>query len=165
VKSFGVRPIAALLSTASAINATLYGASRVSYIIAKDGELPKTLGRKIWKQPVEGLLITSALTLLIANLFDLSSISTMASAGFLLIFAAANAANARLHVKTGSRSWISMLGVGGCLVALGVLLYQTAVSNPAQILVLAVMTGLAFAFEGAYRAATGRTIVSPLREA
>ncbi len=155
--------IAALLSTGSAINATLYGASRVSYIIAKDGELPKTLERKIWKRPVEGLLITSALTLLIANLFDLSSISTMGSAGFLLIFAAANTANVRLHEKTGSRRWISLLGVAGCLVALGVLVYHTAVSAPAQILVLAVMIGLAFAIEGAYRAATGRTIVPALR--
>jgi amino acid transporter len=155
--------IAALLSTGSAINATLYGASRVSYIIAKDGELPKTLERKIWKQPVEGLLITAILTAVIANLFDLSSISTMGSAGFLLIFAAANAANARLHVKTGSRRWISLLGAAGCVVALGVLVYNTAVSAPAHILVLAVMIGLAFAFEGAYRAATGRTIVSLLR--
>lgn len=155
--------IAALLSTGSAINATLYGASRVSYIIAKDGELPKTLERKIWKQPVEGLLITAILTAVIANLFDLSSISMMGSAGFLLIFAAANAANARLHEKTGSRRWISLVGVAGCLVALGVLVYHTAVSAPAHILVLAAMVGLAFAFEGAYRLATGRTIVSLLR--
>ncbi|MEJ2720579.1 MAG: APC family permease, partial [bacterium] len=49
--------IAAMLSTASAINATLYGAARISYIIAKDGELPAVLERKVWHNPVEGLLI------------------------------------------------------------------------------------------------------------
>jgi amino acid transporter len=78
--------IAAMLSTASAINATIYGAARLSYVIAKDGELPKTLETKIWGKPIEGLLITSGVTLLIANLADLSSMSTMGSAGFLLIF-------------------------------------------------------------------------------
>jgi anti-anti-sigma regulatory factor len=47
----------------------------------------------------------------VANLFDLSSISTMGSAGFMLIFAAVNAANAKLARQTGSQRWISVLGV------------------------------------------------------
>lgn len=51
--------LAALLSTLSAINATLYGAARLSYTIAKDGELPAVLERKLWNRPVEGLLITN----------------------------------------------------------------------------------------------------------
>ena len=38
--------IAAMLSTASAINATVYGAARLSYTIAKDGELPTVLEKK-----------------------------------------------------------------------------------------------------------------------
>ena len=40
---FGFRLIAigALFSTASAINATLFGAANVSYMVARDGELPK----------------------------------------------------------------------------------------------------------------------------
>lgn len=156
--------IAALLSTGSAINATLYGASRVSYIIAKEGELPEALEKKIWKKPVEGLLITSVLTLLIANLFDLSSISVMGSAGFLLIFAAVNAANLRLHRKTGGRRWISGLGVFGCTSALVVLVYETFLSAPSKILVLIIMVGLAFAIEIIYRAFTGRTIKSLIRE-
>ena len=52
---------------------------------------------------------------LVANLFDLSSISTMGSAGFLVIFAAVNAANAALARQTGSRRWISVLGAVLCL--------------------------------------------------
>lgn len=156
--------IAALLSTGSAINATLYGASRVSYIIAKEGELPKELERKLWKRPVEGLLITSALTLVIANVFDLSSISVMGSAGFLLIFAAVNAANVRLYNKTESRRWISLLGLAGCLIALSVLVYQTAISAMPKVLVLVFMIGVAFSIEVVYRAFTGRTVRSLLRD-
>jgi amino acid transporter len=150
--------VAALLSTGSAINATLYGAARVSYIIAKDGELPVFLERKVWNRPAEGLLITALLTLLTANFFNLSSISMMGSAGFLLIFAAVNAANVRLHRQTGSRSWISALGVGGCLAAFIALAWRTARDNPENIWLLAIMLAAAFFLEGAYRGVTGRKL-------
>jgi amino acid transporter len=153
--------VAALLSTGSAINATLYGAARISYIIAKDGELPVFLERKVWNRPAEGLLITTLLTLLTANFFDLSSISMMGSAGFLLIFATVNAANVRLHRQTGSRLWISALGVGGCLAAFVALVWRTAQNNPENIWLLAIMLAAAFVLEGAYRGATGRMLSAP----
>src|SRR5665811_1984458 len=69
---FTLIAIAAMLSTASAINATLYGTARVSYSIARDGELPAMLERKVWSQPVAGLFITAGLTLAVANAFDLT---------------------------------------------------------------------------------------------
>jgi len=143
--------LAALLSTLSAINATLYGAARLSYNIAKDGELPAALERKIWNKPAEGLLITTGATLLVANLFDLSSISTMGSAGFLLIFACVNLANAVLAERTQSRRWISGLGVLFCLGALASLIRYTLKSAPAHIWVLAAMLVLAFLIEAVYR--------------
>lgn len=155
---FTLIAIAALLSTGSAINATLYGTARVSYIIAKDGELPEFLERKIWKQPIEGLLFTSLLTLLVANLFDLSSISLMGSAGFLLIFAAVNAANLKLHEKTGSKRWISALGVLACLGAFGVLIWQTAKSAPEKLVILAGLIVASFAIEIIYKKITGREL-------
>ena len=143
--------VAALLSTLSAINATLYGAARLSYTIAKDGELPAALERKLWNRPVEGLLITSGATLLVANLFDLASISTMGSAGFLLIFAAVNAANVRLAGKTGSRRWISAVGIVLCLGALYSLIRYTWQHSPSHVWVLVIMLMLAFTIEAAYR--------------
>ena len=143
--------VAALLSTLSAINATLYGAARLSYTIAKDGELPEILERKLWNRPVEGLLITAGATLLIANLLDLSSISTMGSAGFLLIFAVVNAANVRLAHKTDSRTWISLVGVFLCLGALASLIGYTIRQAPSHVWVLLAMLVLAFAVEGGYR--------------
>jgi amino acid transporter len=150
--------VAAMLSTASAINATLYGAARLSYIIARDGELPAVLEHKLWNKPVEGLLITSAVTLLIANLVDLHSLSTMGSAGFLLIFAAVNGASARLAGETQSRRWLSLLGVALCLVALVTLLWQTALTSPGRIWILVAMVSVAFAIELAFRLATGRKL-------
>jgi len=150
---FTLIAVAAILSTASAINATLYGASRLSYSIARDGELPRVLERKVWGKPVEGLLITAILTLLMANLFDLTSISTLGSAGFLIIFAAVNVANTLRAPKTRSHGWISALGAVACLGALGALIWQTARTTPHDLWFLAGLIGLAVAIEGAFRLA------------
>jgi amino acid transporter len=148
---FTMIAIAAMFSTASAINATLYGAARLSYCIARDGELPAMLERKVWGQPLEGLLITAGLTLFVANAFDLTSISTLGSAGFLLIFAAVNAANAQHAPHTKSRGWISAAGAVTCLAALGALIWQMARTDPMKMWVLAAMVALAVMIEGMYR--------------
>lgn len=150
--------IAAMLSTASAINATVYGAARLSYVIAKDGELPSILERKAWGKPIEGLLITSGVTILISNLVDLSSMSTMGSAGFLLIFAAVNGANVTLADETRSNRFLSLIGVGLCLGALGSLIWQTANDSPKQLWFLFAMAGTAFFIEITFRFITGRTM-------
>ena len=148
--------IAAMLSTASAINATLYGAARFSYIIAQDGQLPAVLEKEVWSKPLVGLFITTGATLVVANLFDISSISTMGSSGFLIIFGAVNGANVKLASSTGSRQWISAVGVAACGLALLALLWQTTTTSPIRLLVLALLLGLAFAIEAAYRWAVGR---------
>jgi amino acid transporter len=150
--------VAAMLSTASAINATFYGSARLSYIIAKDGELPGALEKKAWNEPIEGLAITAGATVLIANLVDLSSMSTMGSGGFLLIFAAVNGANAILAHETGSRKWLSLIGVGLCLGALAILLWETASRSPRRLWVLFAMIGLSFLIEAVYRTVTGRAM-------
>ncbi len=150
--------IAAMLSTASAINATVYGAARLSYIIAKDGELPKMLERKVWSEPVSGLLITAGATLIIANTVDLSNLSTMGSAGFLLIFAAVNAANALLAKETNAKRWLSWTGVILCLGALASLLWETWQRAPRQLWVPVGMIAIAFLVEAGFRAFTSREL-------
>jgi amino acid transporter len=150
--------IAAMLSTASAINATLYGAARVSYIIAKDGELPEELERKVWHRPVVGLVITTALALAVANSVDVSSISVMGSAGFLLVFGAVNAANAVCAKRTESRAWLSILGAVACLAALVTLVGERAREHASELWVLAAMVGAAVGIESIYRVVTGRSI-------
>jgi len=155
---FTLIAVAALLSTGSAINATLYGSARVSYVIAKEGELPETLEHKIWKRPIEGLLITAGLTLLVANILDLSSISTMGSAGFLIIFAAVNLSNARLSKLTNSKKWISITGAVACLTALVILIWQRAVDSPTEPLILVALVGSSFTIEYIYRRSRGREL-------
>jgi amino acid transporter len=150
--------IAALLSTTSAINATLYGAARLCYVIARAGEQPSFLERRIWNRPLEGLLITAVLTLVMANAFDLSNISTMGSTGFLLIFAAVNAAHARMGAGSRFKTAMAWGGAGLCLLALASLLVETAMRSPAQLWVLVAMLGLALGIEVIYRGVSRRGI-------
>lgn len=58
--------VAAVLSTASAINATLYGSGRISYLITKYGELPHTFGKRVWKGGYEGIVILGFITIIFA---------------------------------------------------------------------------------------------------
>jgi len=152
---FTMIAIAAMLSTASAINATLYGSARMIYVIAKTGELPTQLERSIWNQPLEGLLITAGATVVLANVLNLNNISTMGSAGFLIIFATVNAAEARTSRKRGSQPWISLVASLACVGALTALV---AKSSSTSDLVLVAMVLLAVGIELTFRGSTKASI-------
>ena len=141
--------ITAVLATLSAINSTLYGAARLSYSIATEGELPKNFEHKVWNQPV-GLLITSVAALALSNMADLSSISMMASASFLIIFALVNLANLVLWKEAKSNRLIALFGVLFCTAALLALMRHVVQNDLSQLWVLAGLVGLSGALEGMY---------------
>jgi amino acid transporter len=144
--------VAALLSTTSAINATFYGTARFSYLISRFGELPRLPKKETGRLRITGgLLITTAMTLLIANLLDLRDISTMGSAGFLLIFAAVNWTNYRLRDRTQAYSFIAILGTAVCLGAVVALVREALITKPMNVLVLAIMLGISFTIEFVYQ--------------
>ncbi|MCO4822394.1 MAG: amino acid permease [Flavobacteriaceae bacterium] len=120
---FTIITIAALISTFSAINASLYGGSRVNYELAQDDELPKEFTRKLWNQPV-GLLITALATIVLVNTLKLESISTTGSVGFLLIFAVVNFTGFKLSKEINGKKSIPLLGTILCFVAMIALLVQ-----------------------------------------
>ena len=120
---FTVITIAALISTFSAINASLYGGSKVNYEIAEDDELPTEFTRKLWNQPI-GLFVTAIATLILVNTLQLESISTAGSVGFLLIFAVVNYTGFKLSKETGGKKSIPLLGAIFCFTAMLALLIQ-----------------------------------------
>ncbi|WP_428740484.1 APC family permease [Tenacibaculum sp.] len=125
---FTIITIAALISTFSAINASLYGGSKVNYEIAEDDELPHHFLSKLWGQPI-GLLITSVATLVLVNILNLESISTAGSVGFILIFGIVNYVGFKLSNQTNSNKIIPLLGCILCLIALVILIKQQFQSN------------------------------------
>lgn len=126
---FALIGIAALLSTASAINATLYGGGRTGYLIAKLGELPELFEQKV-RHGYEGMIFLGLFGALFALAFDLHTISVAGSLGFLLIFTLVNLANFRLHAQTGANRWLSGFGTLLCLGASGVLVGYNALHDP-----------------------------------
>ncbi len=157
---FGFRliAIAALFSTASAINATLFGSANVCYMIARDGELPRDLSRTEWKQATGGLLLTAALVVLVTLLFDLSGIAMMGSAAFLLVYAAVNAGHLRVLGQTGANRIMVWLSLLTCLVMFAILSVYTYQQQPAAITALVLIALASFAAEWGYRQWTGRTL-------
>ena len=147
---FTLVAVSAVLATFSAINATLYGSARLASSIAAEGEAPKFLEKRIWNQPVPGLVLTAAFALLLANLADLSAISSMGSAGFLVIFAFVNAANFVRAKEAKSSRLVAGLGVVACIGALLALVVHTAQTEPEQLWVLAALVGAGFVIEGLY---------------
>lgn len=115
-------------------------------MIAKDGELPRSMARRVWHEPLKGLLITAATTLLVASLVGLSRLTTMDSSGFLLLFAVVIAASVRLAGWTASR-WVSVLGAVLCLTAPTSLLWQTVRTAPSHVPALVAIAGMAPAIE------------------
>lgn len=121
--------IAALLSTASAINATIYGGGRTAYLIAKLGEIPESFGKKI-KYGYEGMIIIGLLSIIFATLFNLNNISVAGSLGFLLVFALVNLANFKLYKETKGNRIISGFGTLLCFGAAIVLVGYNAIHSP-----------------------------------
>jgi amino acid transporter len=147
---FAIISITALISTFSAINATLYGGSRVNYELAEEDELPHEFTKIVWNKPI-GLLLTALLTLTLANTLNLESISTAGSAGFLWIFALVNLANYRLASETHSKKYIAGLGFSLCLIALMALFWQQFNSNRIGVYIVAGIFTIAYLVEWTYK--------------
>ncbi len=128
---------AALLSTFSAINATIYGNARLGYIIAKYGKLPKALMDEDKRSgvPFKGVLYTTVFSLILANTIDLTQIAIIGSAGFLLLFFIVNLSAYRLHATIGASRTILITSSTLAFLALCTLLLHTYRTNPDAVMI------------------------------
>ncbi len=125
--------IAALLSTASAINATLYGSGRTSYLIAKHGELPRSFEKQI-KNGYEGMVIVALLSIIFTTLFDINNISVAGSIGFLIVFTLVNFANFKLYQETKANRFLAGLGALLGFLATMVLVGYNLIHHPKSLI-------------------------------
>lgn len=147
---FKLIAIAALFSTASAINATLFGAANVSYMIARDGELPQIFERTEWKNASGGLILTTLITLYFILFFDLSGVAMMGSGAFLLIYAAVNAGHLKILDQTQANKWLVMISLVLCLALFALLEVYTYQHSPAAVYTTFALLGGCFVFEKLY---------------
>lgn len=163
--TFGFRLIAlgALFSTASAINATLFGSANVSYMLAKDGELPAVFSRHIWQGGSGGLVITAIMVLFFILFFDLSGVAMMGSGAFLLIYGVVGIAHLRVISQTGANKTLVYLSILACLGMAAVLSYYIYQNSRPAFITMFALIPLCFALEWVYRVVHGRTIKSRSR--
>ncbi|WP_394801251.1 APC family permease [Hanstruepera flava] len=153
---FTIITLAALISTFSAINASLYGGSKVNFEIAEDDELPHHFVAKLWNQPI-GLMITAVATLILVNLLNLESISTAGSIGFIIIFGIVNYVGYKLAAKMQTKKIIPLFGVLLCSLALITLVKQQVSDNLTGILVSMGIILLCFIIEWVYKKVEKKT--------
>lgn len=156
---FVVIGVAALLATASGVNATMFGDANLAFMVAKAGELPRDFTRGVWRGGNVGLLVAAVLTALFVVFFPLSAVGSMASLAFLIVYGTVSAGHLRVHRETGAKPWLLVLAVALNLALFVLLLGYTIHTGPAStwITLLAVLA-LSFVFEVGYRKRTGRTL-------
>jgi len=140
--------LGALLSTASAINATLFGTARLGKVMAEENELPRafSLHERTREIPWFSLCLITALTLVLVNLGGLTMISAFASATFLLVFASINLAALRLRNTIGISPAAPFIGLVLTLTSWGVLaVYLWEHQRSSLVWIAVAYTGIAVA--------------------
>lgn len=156
---FVIISAAALLATASGVNATLFGDANLAYTVAKQGELPADFARGIWRSGTWGLLAAGFLTCLFVIFFPLASVGQMASLAFLIVYGAVSVGHLRVRKETGANPVVLVMAVVLNLALFALLLYYSITSSPAStwITLIVVLVG-SFAVEAVYRRVSGRKL-------
>ena len=96
---------AAVVALPTVILAFMYGQSRIFFVMARDGLLPRRLGsiNEHRGTPVTMILMTAIVTSLIGGLFPLAEIAELANAGTLCAFVAVAACVLALRVREPGR--------------------------------------------------------------
>ncbi|MBN2816817.1 MAG: amino acid permease [Campylobacterales bacterium] len=147
---FTLVAVAALLSTFSAINATIFGNARLGYVIAKDGELPTLFEYERAQVPIAGVLLTLFFSLILSNSINLEAIAIIASAGFLLIFFIVNLSALKLYKSINANRYIVSLASLLSFLALCILLLHTYKTNPKAVTIFLMFIVSSVVFELLY---------------
>lgn len=122
--------VGGLVSTASALNAALYGASRVAYNLAMHNILPKWFGRlnkrRVPYVPVVGTSVVIAALVLMGLLSRDGArfASALSSASFMLIFFLVTLSNYKLRAVTKANTRLLQVTIALFLFAMALLLFE-----------------------------------------
>jgi len=156
---FVVIGVAALLATASGVNATMFGDANLAYMVAKTGELPADFARGVWRGGTGGLFIAAGITAAFVLFFPLAAVGQMASLAFLIVYGTVSLGHLRAYRDTGAKRWLLALAVALNLALFALLLGYTIHTGPMStwLALLAVLV-LSFVFEVGYRRRTDRSL-------
>ena len=139
--------IAAMLATASSVNATLYASAGLTKMLATVGQFPAFFGRATHRGAPVGLVITAGLVLVVSNVVDLSAIASVGSAIALFVFLLVAMAGYRLRAETGAHPVITLAAIGVTAVVLVFFAVDTARNDPATFAAIMGIVVLAVVFD------------------
>ncbi len=143
--------VAAVFSTSSAILATIFAISRLGKRIARDGQLPHQLtDHQSSGVPVYFSVLLAALAIAVQFFGNLEQITTFSSITFLFVFSIVNYMGYKHSVFDGWKRMLPFIGSIGCASAMGVLLYETFVSNRQTFYIVLGIAVLLLLFREAY---------------
>ncbi|OEU49730.1 MAG: amino acid permease [Desulfobulbaceae bacterium S5133MH15] len=131
--------LGALLATSSAISGTIFGASRLMAVIAKDGYLPGYLTRQINTIPVNAIISIATFAFLLVFVGSLELILEFGSITFLLVSLLMAYANFKIRNITDSSLILTLLAFSGLLCGTASIIYYELSSQPQQLIFI---TGL-----------------------
>jgi len=154
---FTIMAVAALISTASSINANLYAVTNVTYQMAKNGELPKVYQRNVWHSS-EGLVVSTVILIAFVLFFDLTEIAAIGSISILFIHALVHIGHLLKIGETKASKWLVYLAIVTIAAAIILALNYTSKHIPNVGYFIAGGFVLAFMIEIGLRLLTKRVI-------
>ncbi len=126
---FTLMAIAALISTASSINANLYAVTNVTYQMAKNGELPKIYKRGVFHSS-EGLIVSAIFLTIFILFFKLDEIAAIGSISILFIHALVHIGHLFKIKKTGASKVLVIFAILTIAIAIVLALIYTSKHIP-----------------------------------
>ncbi len=143
---------AAILATASAVNATIFAASNIGYDVSENHQLSAALTRTVWRSTPVALLVSGLVTVVIVLFFPLAAVGQMTSLAFLVVYGAVSLGHLRVRRQTGAVAWPLVAAVvfnAGLFVVL--LVDAVRSGSPATWITLVTALIGSFVFEAWYR--------------
>jgi len=131
--------LGAILATSSAINGTLFGASRQMARIADDGFLPAIISQRKSNIPKTAIMLMAGIASLLIAMGGLRLILEFGSITFLLVSLLMAIANFKIRHKTNSSTLITLLSIMGLFMGTVLILIYEYQSNPEQLLFIVML--------------------------
>ena len=159
---FKIMAIAALISTASSINANLYAVTNVTYQMAKNGELPKVYELNVWHS-TQGLIVSTVILSIFVVFFNLKEIAAVGSISILFIHGFVHIGHLLKIKKTGASKLLVYLAIITIALAIILALNYTSKHIPNVGTLIASGFVLAFLLEIILRVTTKRVVRRQVR--
>jgi amino acid transporter len=131
--------LGAILATSSAINGTLFGASRQMARIADDGFLPPIISQRKDNIPKTAIMVMAGIASLLIAMGGLRLILEFGSITFLLVSLLMAIANYKIRHKTNSSTLITLVSIVGLFMGTALILIYEYQSNPEQLLFIVML--------------------------